>query len=105
MSSTTTGGLLAQASNIGAFENNEFSSVIEVGVGVRRRISCRLSTTFGYDFVHMSDVVRAGNIIDRQINTSQIPPSELTGTARPAFNFDIGGFWAQGLRWGLEYNY
>jgi hypothetical protein len=105
MTSTSTGGLLAQGTNIGVYTQDDFSVFSELSATLRRTFPSGLSTTFGYTFLYWTDVARAGEQIDLNVNTSQIPPGMLVGPARPAFPFNTSGFWAQGMRFGLEYNY
>jgi hypothetical protein len=66
-------------------------------------LTCNLTTTFGYRLLYWSDVMRAGEQIDTSVNTSQIPPGQLTGETRPTVPFKTSEFWAQGLHFGLEY--
>ena len=105
VATTTQAGLLAQSTNIGTFERTNFSTVSELGVTLRRHFQCGASALFGYSFLYWSDVARAGDQIDLGINPSQIPPGILVGSARPALTFEKTNFWAQGLRFGLEYAY
>ncbi len=104
-SSTTPGGLLALSTNSGEFRWDEFGAISEVGITLRRDLQCGLSATFGYSLIHWSNVARAGEQIDTTINPTQIPPDTLDGEARPAFPFACSDFTAQGLRFGLEYNF
>ena len=104
-SATTQGGLLAQQTNIGRFEESEFTTITEVGINLRRHIQCGVTASIGYTFLYWSDVNRAGDLIDLSVNPTQIPPGTLDGTARPAFAFRSTDFWAQGLNFGLEYNF
>lgn len=103
--STQSGGLLAQGTNIGTWESENFSTITEGGVTLRRHLPYEWSMLAGYSFLYWTDVARAGDQIDRTINTSQIPPGTLSGAARPGHDIQISDFWAQGLRLGLEYNY
>ncbi len=102
---TALGGLLTQSSNLGSFRWDDFSSISEFGVTLRRDLQCGLALTFGYSFIYWSDVARAGEQVDRSVNPSQIPPGNLTGSARPSFPERTNDFWAQGLRFGLEYDF
>lgn len=104
-SATNPGGLLAQETNIGTFERNNFTAITELGFSLRRHLECGVDFTCGYSFVYWSEVARAGNQIDRNVNLSQLPPGNLTGTPAPMLGFAQEGFWAQGLHFGLEYNY
>lgn len=103
--STQPAGLLVQSSNRGTFESNEFSTIIELGVSLRRHFGANWAASFGYNFLLWTDVVRAGDQVDTQINVSQIPPGTLVGESRPAYTANTSDFWAQGLSFGLEFNY
>ena len=102
---TEQNGLLTLGTNIGSFEWDDFASMAEFGITLRRELVCGLSATFGYNFLYWSNVARAGEQVDTTINTSQIPPGTLVGASRPAFPQRTDEFWAQGLRIGLEYRY
>jgi hypothetical protein len=99
---TTNSGLLALGTNRGVFDENKFSSIGELGLNVRRKLKCGFTATLGYRFMYWTDVARAGSQIDTTINTSQIPPSTITGPARPSPSMHFTDFWAQGLTAGLE---
>ncbi|MCA9266448.1 MAG: BBP7 family outer membrane beta-barrel protein [Planctomycetales bacterium] len=100
--STAAAGLLAQGTNSGNFEDDQFSTITEIGLKVRRQY-CGFTATFGYSFLYWSDIARAVDQIDRGINVTQVPPGTLDGDPRPAFEFQKTDFWAQGLNFGLEY--
>ena len=104
-SASTQAGLLAQSTNIGAIEQSDFSTLSEFDIAVRRRLNCGVSLVFGYSILYWSDVARAGDQIDLGVNPSQIPPGMLAGPARPGFPFEQTGFWAQGLRFGVDFAY
>ncbi len=104
-STTAQGGLLAQGTNIGNYRSDDVASMGEFGFMLRRQLACGLSATVGYNFLYWSNVTRAGEIIDTTINTSQIAPGTLAGAARPTIIQKVDDFWAQGLRFGLEYRY
>ncbi len=98
----TQGGLLTQATNIGRYERDKLATATELGLTLKRSLGDRMSLTFGYTFLYLSDVARAGDQIDPNINVSQLPPGSLVGAAFPEFSFQSTGFWAQGLNFGLE---
>lgn len=100
--SVSAGGLLAQASNSGVHERDDFALVPELRVGATWQLTQRLRATAGYSLLYVSRVARANDIVDRQANLSQIPPSTLAGPAAPAFAWDIDGLLAQGFNVGLE---
>jgi hypothetical protein len=102
----STGGLLAQTSNIGRFSQNEFAVVPEVGLTLGYNMTQRLKFTFGYTFMYWSSVARPGEHVDLQVNPDLLPPQlPTTGELRPRFAFNETGFWAQGLSFGLDYRW
>lgn len=102
---TTSGGLLTQPSNIGDYRWDDFATVSEVGLTVRRDLPCGVTASLGYSFVYWSKVARAGDQIDTSINPAQIPSSQIDDEAPPTFPSESTDFWAQGLRLGLEYHF
>jgi hypothetical protein len=63
----------------------------------------------GYTFLYLSNTMRAGDLIDRNVNLTQTPTptgaSNLIGPARPAFPNKDSDFWAQGVNFGLQFSY
>ena len=103
-SETFTGGILAQRTNIGDYQSDEFAVVPELGVTVGYQINPCWRATIGYTFIYWSRVARAGDQIDRDINPDLFPPEQTTVTThlRPDFDLLYGDFWAQGMTVGLE---
>jgi len=103
-SETFQGGLLAQRTNIGSHEFNEFAAVPEIGTTVGYQINPCWRVTFGYTFIYWSRVVRAGDVINRDINPNLLPPEDpaVTTHLRPDLRFCYADFWAQGMNFGLE---
>ena len=101
------GGLLAlPGSNIGRFSKDRFAVVPEVGLNLGYQVTESVRAFVGYDFLYLSDVVRAGNQIDTRVNTNQLQrPMVAGGPTAPAFTFNGSDFWAQGLNFGLEFRY
>jgi hypothetical protein len=99
------GGLLAQPTNIGEYQRNRFAVVPEVDLTLGYQISKHLEATLGYSFIYWSDVVRPGDVIDRTVNTTQLGGNPLVGPARPAFTFADSDYFAQGVNFGLKYQY
>lgn len=105
---TLPGGLLAQTSNIGTFERDQFTMVPEIGVTLGVRIFKHLHGTVGYSLLYFPSVVRAGDAIDTDINSNLIPPplnlpgEPLMGSARPRQQFIESDYWAQGLSLGAQ---
>lgn len=102
VTTTTPGGLLAQGTNSGVHRDGYVSSYWELGLKLRRRLGTNSALTFGYSWVLLSHVERAGEQIDLGVNVTQIPPGVLVGEARPGFPEAKSSYWAQGLSVGLE---
>jgi hypothetical protein len=101
------GGLLALQSNIGHFSRSQFAVVPEVGVKLGYQVTPRLRLQMGYDFLYWSQVARAGNQIDTSINPNLLPPvnGPVAGALRPAVNIQGTSFWAQGISFGVLFNF
>ncbi len=104
---TSVGGLLAQRTNIGTYEQDEFSVVPEFNINLGYQLTDHLRATVGYTFLYWSNVVRPGDQISRDINPSLLPPESnpFTGAERPTFDFDTTDYWAQGISFGGEYRW
>ena len=99
---TIEGGLLALPTNIGQYETDSFATVPQVQVNFGYDWKPWLRGTVGYRFLYWSQVARAGEQIDTDINLSQLDPDGLVGEPRPEFEFVLSDFWAHGLNVGLE---
>jgi len=102
---TTSGGLLALPTNMGMYGDNRFTMVPEFGITVGYDLTPRLRATFGYTFIYWSNVARAGDQIDLDVNESQLSGGTLDGAPRPEFSWIATDFWAQGLNFGLDYRF
>ncbi len=98
------GHVLAQRSNNGFYTRNELAVIPELGVTVGFQLTNHTRLTAGYSFVYFSNVVRAGDQIDRDVNPGLIPPESnpFSGPLRPEFQFRETDFWAQGLNLGVD---
>jgi hypothetical protein len=103
------GGLLALPSNSGHFTQDEFTVVPEVCVQVSYQLTSWLRASVGYDFLYMSDVLRAGDQVSLNVNPRQVPTSlqfnRGAGPIQPAVLGKETDFWAQGLTFGVELRY
>jgi hypothetical protein len=108
---TFPGGYFALPSNIGSYSRSTFAVVPEVGFNVGYRITPAASIFLGYSFLYASNVVRPGNQIDRNVNTTQstayteTPTPIAQGPARPSFSFNDSSFWAQSVSLGFSYRF
>ncbi|WP_246146078.1 BBP7 family outer membrane beta-barrel protein [Rubripirellula lacrimiformis] len=101
------GGLLAQRTNIGNHEQDEFSVIPQLDLKLGYQLTDHFRATLGYTFLYWSNVVRPGDHIDRDVNPALLPPESdpFTGANRPGFDFDTTDYWAQGLSIGGEYRW
>jgi len=104
-SSTAAGGFLALPTNMGRYERDSFSSLSEVGLKLSYAFACHWRASLGYSFLYWSRVARAGDQIDTTLSAGEFPPSQNTASLHPEFGFATTGFWAQGLNFGVEYQY
>jgi hypothetical protein len=98
------GGILALGSNIGTYQNDDFSVVPELGATVGYQLNPCWRVTLGYTFIYWSKVFRAGDAIDLDVNPNLFPPveEEVDDNLRPEFRLICDDFWAQGMNVGLE---
>ncbi len=106
-STLTSGGLLAQGSNIGRYSRNRFTVVPEAGFTVGYNLTDWWRLSVGYNFLYINKVVRPGQQIDTTVNPTQLPNGGVafSGPARPAFPFKETDYWAQGVTFGMEFRY
>lgn len=96
-------GVLAQPSNIGNYNDDEFAFTSELGVSLQYDLTCQLRASVGYTFLYWSDVSRALDHVSLTIDPDLIPPPG--GTATNTFEWVTDDFWAQGLTAGFEYQF
>ena len=105
------GGIFALPPNRGIYQDDAFSIVPEVEVKMLYEISNGLEVSLGYSFVHWTNVALAGDQFDTvnfggnvwaRSNSNWI--QGVPGTPFPTFNgINDGGFWAQGLTFGVTF--
>ena len=96
---TSQGGLLAQPSNIGVYEQSQFVFVPELTANINYHMSSNWSVGIGYNFIWMSSAVTAGPQIDRVVDPLQI-------VQRPAFNgFNTSDYWLMGINMSIRAEY
>ena len=103
------GGLLALPTNIGSYSRDVFSVVPEVQVNLGYQIHPNVRLFGGYNFLYWSNVARASEQINRNINPSFIPgvppPTTPLVPPEPSFRFINSGYWAQGLNFGVAFQW
>lgn len=100
-------GFLAQRTNIGAFDRNEFTIVPELGLTLGYQMTKRLRVTTGYSLIYIGNVVRPGDQVSLDVNPNLLAPeiTPFTGPLRPQFQFEDTDYWVQGLSFGAEFRW
>lgn len=98
-------GLLTGRTNINYYNDDETGFVSELSLKAGYRLTGSLSVSAGFTLLYLSSVVRAGDLIDRAVNTTQIPPATLVGPNRPALLIQDQDVWARGVTLGVEWKY
>ncbi|WP_442507381.1 BBP7 family outer membrane beta-barrel protein [Novipirellula sp. SH528] len=102
-SASFTGGLLAQQTNIGQYDDSQFTVIPEVGLTLSKRIDDFVELSIGYSLLYWSDAMRVADVIDRSV--SQFPPEPPSGSGNPRFNFVTDDFIAHGLTTGVKFSF
>jgi putative beta barrel porin BBP7 len=108
-SSDYVGGILANAANIGQYRTSRFALMPELGATVGYWITPHVRLSVGYSALYWTDVLRAGNQIDRRVNPIYVP-LDMTYTPGAAVVRQPppmlrNDFWAEGLLLGAEFRY
>lgn len=103
------GGVLAQPTNSGRFSRNRFEFLGEVTVnGGVRMYNNHVKAYVGYNFLGLSKVLRAGSLVD-DVDGTTIPSQQgamrSLAVSAPAQKVDDGRFWAEGLNFGLAFEF
>jgi hypothetical protein len=98
------GGLYTQPSNIGHYERSVFAVAPEFGIRVGAQVTEFARAYVGYNFIYLSNVLRAGDQVDQRVNPNFLPPrgAVVPGPALPTFSPNTTDFWAQGVSAGVE---
>ena len=93
-------GLLALPSNIGVYENDEFTILPELAVNVAYSVTSRLQFSVGYSLLYWSNAAMASNAVDTTINPTQT--SVPVGPIVPVYSLTDDSFWLQGITGGIN---
>jgi hypothetical protein len=103
------GGVLAQATNMGTTDAGRLTWLNEVTVKGGFNLSDNLRATIGYNFLYLGDVVRVTPAVDAvdprsiQVLSSFDPNAHVTRPIPPTLQ--ESRWWAQGLTFGLELSF
>jgi hypothetical protein len=100
---TAPSGIFALPSNSGDFSRNSFLVVPQFQAKLTLDVFHNVRLFAAYDYLHMTNVLRASMEIDRKLNPTQNtifgPPN---GLAAPLPAFSRTDFWAQGFSAGVQ---
>jgi hypothetical protein len=103
---TVPAGALVQPSNTGSFSRNEVAFMPQGQAKVTFDVLRNVRLFAAFDFLYISNVVRASNQIEHVINPTQNPIfSTANGAPAPVPTFNQTDFWATGVSAGLEFRY
>ncbi len=98
-----TGGILAvNGGNIGTFQRQSFAMIPELGLTLGYQMTRNVRFTTGYNLIYWGNVLRPGDQIDLDINSTYWPFDVPVGTVRPQFQFVSSDYWVQGLSFGAD---
>lgn len=103
-------GIFAQPTNRGTFTRDRFAAVPEATVNVGYNVTDWARAFVGYNFLYISNVVRPGDQLSSTINSSNVPAlgnpvGPLVGPIAPLPTGKQTDFWAQGLTFGLTFEF
>ncbi|MFO0796649.1 MAG: BBP7 family outer membrane beta-barrel protein [Gemmataceae bacterium] len=104
VSGRTFGGLYANASNIGRYNNDEFAVIPELNLNLGLAVTQSLSFHVGYNLIYIDKVARPSNEFTTTVNSATVPFSPNFGTNRPLVRqtyFNQDDFWLMGLNTGF----
>jgi hypothetical protein len=104
------GGLLAlNGTNIGRVEKFRLTGIPEGEFKIGYHINRNILLSLGYNFIYWSSVVRPGDQLNRNVNTTFLPTSSAFGvpfsTPQPMLNLHMTDFWVQGISAGVAIVY
>ncbi len=96
-------GIFAMPANEGRFTSNEFAAVPQAQIKLGYDVTPSVRITVGYDALYISNVIRPGDQINRDIPKGQTFQQDGTpaSTTSPASLFKTTDFYAQGLNAGV----
>ncbi|MGD0516909.1 MAG: BBP7 family outer membrane beta-barrel protein [Thermoguttaceae bacterium] len=95
-------GIYVTGSNSGVHVNNQFTVIPQFGAEIGYQITPHVRTFMGYNLIYWACVMRAGDQIDLNMDTSNWAPVKADGLPYPQYLGRQTNFWAQGINIGTE---
>jgi hypothetical protein len=106
---TAYGGLLANSSNIGRFQHDDFTFIPEARLNVGIALTRSLGAYVGYNFMYMDHVVRPGGQISPIVDSTTIPLSanygNINSVAAHNVVFTQTSYYLMGVNFGMTFKY
>ena len=106
---SSVGGVLANASNIGRYNDDRFSAITEVGGTMGVALTSGLTGYVGLNLLYIPEVIRPGGQATNVVSSAAIPFSSSFGAAggvrAPRMIFDQDDYWLGGVSFGLRLSY
>lgn len=107
------GGIFAQPNNIGHYGKNRFDVLPEINLTLGYHLMDHLSLLAGYQLMYLHQVIRPGDQLNRDINTTQTALADASrasgsgissiGPMVPVDVFHGSSFWIQGVSLGVKW--
>ena len=103
------GGYFALPSNSGTKKRTRFAVIPEAAINIGYEIIEGILFSVGYNFLYVSNVLRAGRQLDRHINPTGSPLYETSptpiqiGASSPKRHLRSSDLWVQGLNVSMVY--
>jgi hypothetical protein len=108
-------GIFAQPSNIGDYGSHALSGVVELGLRLGYRLTDAATFYIGYNALYVGSVLRPGDQVNRNINTTATPLAAASrasgsaiptgGPAGPTVEMNSSGVWTHGVSAGLTFRF
>jgi hypothetical protein len=103
------GGLYANSSNIGKYDNDEFAVIPDISVNVGINLTKQVSAYVGYTVIYVNRVARPGDQLNPVIDSTTVPFSpnygNLGSVPVTARLFNQNEFWLHGINFGFQFRY
>ena len=101
------GGLLAEATNIGNYHSADWTVLPEIGAKFGWQATPNIRLTAGYTILGLERIARAGDQVDLVVNPVQFmtPGLPATGPNNPAPTRIRADLWVQTINVGVEFSY
>ncbi len=98
-------GILATQSNIGRYEDDQFTIIPQLGLEVGYQVCCNVDLFVGYNLIYWPHVQRSADQIDPNVDPRNWPPVQSGPLPFPAPKLCSTDYWAQGINFGVGCRY